>query len=268
MTFEVKNGCYRYPGTERQVLQNICLHVESGKVLSILGSNGVGKTTLLRCMMGMLKWNSGESLLDGAPLRQIPERELWQKIAYVPQAKTSVFSYTAKEMVTLGRSAHLKMFELPSAEDEKLALSCMESIGILGLKDKQCNEMSGGELQMVLIARAMTSNPAMLILDEPESNLDFKNQLTVLNCIQELSHQRGISAVINTHYPDHALQIADDALILNRDGTCVYGKSTEVISEENLNRAFSVRVCIRSVEVENEAFHCVIPISSRSAAAQ
>lgn len=265
MTFEVKNGCYRYPGTERQILKDVCLRVESGKVLSVLGSNGVGKTTLLRCMMGMLKWNSGESLLDGTPLAQIPERELWQKIAYVPQAKSSVFSYTAKEMVTLGRSSHLKMFELPSAKDEMLALSCMESIGILGLKDKQCNEMSGGELQMVLIARAITSNPSMLVLDEPESNLDFKNQLTVLNCIQELARQRGISAIINTHYPDHALQIADDALILNRDGTCMYGKSTEVISEENLNRAFSVRVCIRSVEVENEAFHCVIPVGSKQA---
>lgn len=265
MTFEVKNGCYRYPGTERQILKDVCLRVESGKVLSVLGSNGVGKTTLLRCMMGMLKWNSGESLLDGTPLAQIPERELWQKIAYVPQAKSSVFSYTAKEMVTLGRSSHLKMFELPSAKDEKLALACMESIGILGLKDKQCNEMSGGELQMVLIARAITSNPSMLVLDEPESNLDFKNQLTVLNCIQELAHQRGISAIINTHYPDHALQIADDALILNRDGTCMYGKCTEVISEENLNRAFSVRVCIRSVEVENEAFHCVIPVGPKQA---
>ena len=117
-------------------------------------------------MMGMLQWNSGESLLNGTPLRQIPERELWQKIAYVPQAKTSVFSYTAKEMVTLGRSAHLKMFELPGAEDEKLALACMESIGILDLKDKQCNEMSGGELQMVLIARAMTSNPAMRLREK------------------------------------------------------------------------------------------------------
>lgn len=261
MTFEVKNGCFRYPRTRQQVLKDISFRLEEGRVLSILGSNGVGKTTLLRCMMGLLKWESGESLLDGNPLTQIPERELWRSVAYVPQAKSSVFSYTAKEMVTLGRSAHLGTFEQPSVKDIEFALSCMESVGILGLKDKRCNEMSGGELQMVLIARALTAQPAVLVLDEPESNLDFKNQLTVLNCIKSLSQQRGISVIINTHYPDHALQIADEALLLNRDGTCAYGSSQEVISEENLRRAFSVQVCIRNVSVENEVYRCVIPVS-------
>lgn len=260
MTFEVKNGCFCYPHTKQQVLHNICLRVESGQVLSVLGSNGVGKTTLLRCMMGLLKWDSGETLLDGTALSQIPGRQLWQKIAYVPQAKSSVFSYTAKEMVTLGRSAHLGMFEQPGAKDHELAISCMESVGILHLMDKRCNEMSGGELQMVLISRALTANPAMLVLDEPESNLDFKNQLTVLNCIKNLSRERGISVVVNTHYPDHALQIADKALILNRDGTCTYGGSGSVISEENLHRAFSVQVRIRDVEVDHRGYRCVIPV--------
>ncbi|HWP50934.1 MAG TPA: ABC transporter ATP-binding protein [Clostridia bacterium] len=260
MTFEVQDGCFCYPRSRQQVLRNICLRIESGRVLSVLGSNGVGKTTLLRCMMGLLKWGSGVTLLDGIPLCQIPSRQLWQKIAYVPQAKSSVFSYTAKEMVTLGRSAHLSLFEQPGAKDHGLALSCMESVGILHLKDKKCNEMSGGELQMVLISRALTADPAMLVLDEPESNLDFRNQLTVLNCIKNLSRERGISVVINTHYPDHALQIADEALILNRDGSSIYGSSGAVINEKNLHRAFSVQVRIRSVEVDNQDYRCVIPV--------
>ncbi len=267
MTFEVRNGCFRYPYTEQQVLQNICLRVGTGTVLGILGPNGVGKTTLLRCMMGLLKWESGESLLDGKPLHQIPGKEIWQKIAYVPQAKNSVFSYTAKEMVTLGRSAHLKMFEQPSAKDIELALACMESVGIMSLKDKQCNEMSGGELQMVLIARALTADPSILVLDEPESNLDFKNQLTILDCIKNLSREHDISAIINTHYPDHALQVADEALILNRDGTSVYGRSNDVINEKNLHRAFSVHVCIRDVDVEKQVYRCVIPVSVDTAEA-
>lgn len=260
MIFEVHNGCFGYPHTGQQVLRNICLRVESGQVLSILGSNGVGKTTLLRCMMGLLKWDSGETRLDHIPLNQISSRQLWQKIAYVPQAKSSVFSYTAKEMVTLGRSSHLSMFEQPGTKDHEIALSCMESVGIINLKDKRCNEMSGGELQMVLIARALTGNPSLLVLDEPESNLDFKNQLTVLNCIKNLSRQRSISVVVNTHYPDHALQIADEALILNRDGTCIYGGSNTVINEESLHRAFSVQVRIRSVEVDHQDYQCVIPV--------
>lgn len=261
MTFEVKSGCYHYPHTERQILRNICLHVGTGTVLSILGSNGVGKTTLLRCMMGLLKWDSGESFLEEQPLRKLNHAEIWRKIAYVPQAKSSVFSYSAKEMVLLGRSAHLKMFAQPSAADETLALACMESIGILHLKDKQCSEMSGGELQMVLIARALTAEPSMLILDEPESNLDFKNQLIVLDCVRKLSREHGISAVINTHYPDHALQISDNALLLNLDGTCAYGKSENVINEINLRQAFSVNVCIRNVEAESKVYRCVIPMS-------
>ncbi len=266
MIFEVKNGCFHYPRTDYQVLRNISLCLGSGRVLSILGANGAGKTTLLRCMMGLLKWDRGESLLDGIPLRNIPGRELWQKIAYVPQAKNSVFSYTAKEMVTLGRSAHLKMFEQPGAKDQELALSCMESVGIAHLKDKKCNEMSGGELQMVLIARALTAAPSMLVLDEPESNLDFNNQLTVLNCIKDLSCQRGISVIINTHYPDHALQIADEALLLNRDGSCEYGSSSDVITEKNLHRTFSVRVCIRDIDVETQIYRCVIPVSQNKQA--
>lgn len=264
MIFEVKNGCFRYPHTEQRVLQNISLRIGSGKILSILGANGVGKTTLLRCMMGLLKWDSGESLLDGIPLHQIPGRKVWQKIAYVPQAKNSVFSHTAQEMVTLGRSAHLKMFEQPGAKDRELALSCMEAVGILHLKDKKCNEMSGGELQMVLIARALTASPSMLILDEPESNLDFKNQLTVLNCIKNLSCQRGISVVINTHYPDHALQIADEALLLNQNGTCAYGNSSDVITEKNLHQTFAVQVCIRDVDVQTQIYRCVIPVSTNN----
>ncbi len=260
MIFEVQNGFFAYPHTRQQVLSNICLRVKSGQVLSILGSNGVGKTTLLRCMMGLLKWDSGKTLIDDIPLIEIPSRQLWQKIAYVPQAKSSVFSYTAKEMVMLGRSAHLSMFEQPGSKEDEIALSCMESVGIFHLKDKRCNEMSGGELQMVLIARALTGNPSLLVLDEPESNLDFKNQLTVLSCIKNLSRERGISVVVNTHYPDHALQIADEALILNRDGTCAYGKSDSVINEENLHNAFSVQVRIRNVEVEHQNYPCVIPV--------
>ncbi len=260
MIFEVLNGCFCYPHTGQRILQNICLRVESGQVLSILGPNGVGKTTLLRCMMGLLRWESGQTLLDGVALHQIPSRRLWQQIAYVPQAKGSVFSYTAREMVTLGRSAYLGLFEQPGAKDHEMALSCMASVGILHLQDKRCSEMSGGELQMVLIARALTGNPSLLVLDEPESNLDFKNQLTVLNCIKSLSRERGISVVVNTHYPDHALQIADEALILNRDGTCAYGSSDAVINEENLHRAFSVQVRIRHVEVDQLDYRCVIPV--------
>ena len=243
MNFEVKNGCFGYK--KKQILNDISISVNDGEVMSVLGSNGVGKTTLIKCMIGLLKWKSGCSELDGTNISQLRHRELWQKIAYVPQAKGSAFSYSAIDMVTLGRSAHLGTFSQP---------------GITYLHDKLCNEMSGGELQMVLIARALTIDPCMLVLDEPESNLDFKNQLIILDTIKNLSEKRGISAIVNTHYPEHALKISDKALILNRDGTSEYGAAEEVINEENMRRSFSVQVYIDNFEYEGVRHKSVVPL--------
>ncbi|MBR3772392.1 MAG: ABC transporter ATP-binding protein, partial [Clostridium sp.] len=152
MTFEVKHGCFGY--NQKMILNDISFCIERGEVLSILGSNGVGKTTLLKCMMGFLHWNTGDTLIDGISIKDIKQKDLWKKIAYVPQAKGSAFGYTALDMVILGRSAHIGTFHQPKKEDVDIALQAMKDVGILYLKDKLCTQMSGGELQMVLIARA------------------------------------------------------------------------------------------------------------------
>lgn len=143
-----------------QILENISFSVESGEVLEILGPNGVGKTTLLRCMMGLLPWISGQSTLDGKSLREIPVKQLWSRISYVPQAKGLSFSYSALEMVLLGRSAHLRTLKQPQKDDFAIAEQAMQEVGIAHLKDKLCSKMSGGELQMLLIARALTTQGA------------------------------------------------------------------------------------------------------------
>ena len=140
MNFEVKNGCFGYK--KKQILNDISFSVNDGEVMSVLGSNGVGKTTLIKCMIGLLKWKSGCSELDGTNISQLRHRELWQKIAYVPQAKGSAFSYSAIDMVTLGRSAHLGTFSQPGKEDRAAAERAMEDMGITYLHDKLCNEMS------------------------------------------------------------------------------------------------------------------------------
>ena len=259
MIFEVKDGCFGY--NKRQILNNISFSVNSGEVMSVLGSNGVGKTTLLKCMMGFLKWNKGGSFLDGEAINKIPAKDLWKKIAYVPQAKGAPFAYSALDMVVLGRSAHINTFKQPSKEDMDIALKAMEEVGISHLKDKLCTQMSGGELQMVLIARALTVNPSMLVLDEPESNLDFKNQLIILETIKRLSKERNILAIVNTHYPTHALQIADKSLMLNRDGSSFYGKASEVINEKNMRSSFNVHVHINEFTLDGNIYKSVVPIS-------
>ena len=125
---------------------------------------------------------------------------------------------------------------------------------------KLFNEMSGGELQMVLIARALTIDPELLVLDERESNLDFKNRLIIIDTIRSLSENRGISAVVNTHYPEHALKISDKALVLNRDGTSIFGNAADVMNEENIKKCFSVRVYINSFSFEEQKYQSVVPL--------
>ena len=173
MIFSVKNGQFGYG--EKKILQDVSFSLNESEVLTVLGPNGVGKTTLLKCMMGLLSWENGETLIDGKPMRLMKTSEIWQKIAYVPQSKGIALSYTALEMVLMGRSARLGLFSQPTKEDYLATEEALEQVGITRLAKKQCSCMSGGELQMVLIARALCSKPEMLVLDEPESNLDFKN---------------------------------------------------------------------------------------------
>ncbi len=258
MKLEVKNGNFSYGS--RKILDDVNFEVSSGEILCVLGSNGVGKTTLLKCMMGLQNWHSGESLIDGQNIKSMNIKEFWQKIAYVPQAKNSVFSFSALDMVTMGRSAHLGMFAQPKKEDEEIALKAMEDCGITWLKNKLCTQMSGGELQMVLIARALTVNPQMLVLDEPESNLDFKNQLIILNLIKKLAVEKNISAIVNTHFPAHAMQIGTKALILDKNDKSLFGPTESVINEENMRKTFSVQVHINEFDFESHHYKSVTPL--------
>lgn len=258
MTFQVKHGSYSY-GKET-ILNDVNFSVSSGEILCVLGSNGVGKTTLLKCMMGLLRWKNGASFLDEKNISEIPEKEFWKKISYVPQAKNSTFSFSALDMVVMGRSTRLGAFEMPTKEDEAAALRAMDVCGILFLKDKLCNKMSGGELQMVLIARALASNPEMLVFDEPESNLDFKNQLVILNLIEKLAGEKKIATIVNTHFPSHAMKIAHHALILNRNEKIIFGKCNTVISEENMRKAFKVQACINEFYFQGKRYRSVYPL--------
>ena len=232
MILQVQNGCFGYPG-QPVILENIDLTLEEGHILAILGPNGIGKTTLLKCMIGLLPWHSGKTLLYGKDIHTLKPKEVWSTISYIPQSHGFAFSYTGLEMVLLGRSAHLGMFQQPGKEELEMAEAMMERVGISHLANKDCNRMSGGELQMVLIARALINDPKLIILDEPETGLDFHNQILVLNMVERLAHEEGISAIMNTHYPTNAMSVADEALMLNRKGEFFYGPAAEILNEEN-----------------------------------
>ena len=254
----IENGSFAYKSGP-QILKDINIEVGPGEILAVLGPNGAGKTTLLRCMMDMLHWQNGRSLLDGEDIRNIPASKLWRRMAYVPQARSAAVSYTAFQTVLLGRSSRIGAFSAPSAEDMKVAERVMERLGISHLADKPCYAISGGELQMVLIARAMAAEPEILVLDEPESNLDFKNQLIVLDAMTALAAE-GVACIFNTHYPAHALQRAGKALMLSKDGESIFGDTTAVVTEENIRRAFGVDALIGEVETPHNIMKNVVAV--------
>lgn len=260
MKFEVKDGCFSYL-KENIVLENVSFAVEEGQVVSILGPNGGGKTTLLKCMLGFLKFASGSVMCDGIRQTDMKQNEFWQKVAYVPQAHTQTFPYLVKETVLLGRSPYLNMFQIPSKHDHEIAEDAMKRAGILHLADKSCAEISGGELQLVLIARALASRPEILVMDEPETGLDFRNQLLVLNMIKKLSKEEHLSVIFNTHYPEHALEVSDHTLLLKKNGRSMFGETKEILNEKNMCDAFGVNIKIVEEDIDGRMHSTILPVS-------
>ncbi len=221
MTLEVKNICFAYHtkavGTKNQlgprVLDNVSFTLQEGEMVAFLGKNGAGKTTLLRIILGFLPQISGEVLLDGKSVRAMSLKDRAKTIAYIPQFSQSAFAYTVKEEVLMGRSPYISNFSRPSKDDEKLAEQIMEELGILNLQARPTNEISGGEKQLVLIARALMQNAKLLILDEPTSFLDYSNQLLVLEKAMELT-KRGYCCLYSTHNPDLALCYSNRVLAM------------------------------------------------------
>ncbi len=244
MILRVENGCFAYRGGA-EVLRNVSLEAASGELVAVLGPNGSGKTTLLRCLLGQLKWTSGRSMItEGDPKR----------ISYVPQARGVVSPLSVEDMILIGRTGHMDLFGTPSKRDRAIARQTAERLGIASLLNCRCTEISGGELQMVLIARSLAAEPQLIILDEPESNLDFRNQLITLDTLTALK-ESGICCLFNTHYPEHALTRADRTLLLPKNGTPLFGLTAEVLTEENIAAVFDVDAYIG----EAGGIKCILP---------
>ncbi len=259
MSIEVNAGTFSYQ-KGGPLLEDVSFSAEAGETLAILGPNGVGKTTLIRCLLGFQPWQSGETLIDGRPLAAYRGSALWRRVAYVPQARQPAFSYRAEDMVLLGRSPYLGDFSQPGRRDREIALAAMELAGITRLVGKDCGHLSGGELQLVLIARALAAEPAYLILDEPESGLDFRNQLVVLDLIERLCKEKNLTVILNTHYPDHALRVADKALLLYGGGIYQFGRTERILTEEHLRALFGVDIAVWRDTVNEKAYNAVIPL--------
>lgn len=256
MTLSVQNASFAYK-RHNNVFEDVSFEVKAGEILAVLGANGAGKTTLLKCIMGFLRFRSGGAFLDGDRICDMKAERLWRLIAYVPQARGVYSSLDVRNMILLGTASRIGVFSSPGELENTLVDRIAERLGITHLLSKKCSEISGGELQMVLVSRALAAEPSVLILDEPESNLDFANQLIVLDTISSLARD-GMCCIFNTHYPDHALSRADKALLLSAGGA-MFGSAGDVVTVENIRRAFGVNAVIGEIRDGGRTYKSVIP---------
>ncbi|GEM87962.1 ABC transporter ATP-binding protein [Meiothermus granaticius] len=223
----------------RAVLRSINLRLESGQVAVLLGPNGSGKTTLIRTLLGHLPPLWGQVWLGRQPLREWSRVALARTLAYVPQAHQGLFAFTVEEVVLMGRTAHLGVFALPSQADRRIAQAALEQMGIPHLAEKPYTEVSGGERQLALLARALAQEAQVLVLDEPTSNLDFGNQLRVLAQLEALRDQ-GKAVFLSTHQPEHARRVADQVLLVGEGSVLGQGSPQTWLTPENLGRLYRV----------------------------
>ena len=228
MILEVQNGCFGYP-KQPVILENINLRLEEGHILATLGPNGIGKTTLLKCMIGLLPWHSGKTLFYGKDIHTLKPKDVWSTISYIPQSRGFAFSYTGLEMVLLGRSAHLGTFQQPGKEEIEMAEAMMERVGITRLANKDCNRMSGGELQMVLIARALINEPKLIILDEPTVGLDPAQVIEIRKLIRELG--RAHTVILSSHILSEVQAVCQQILILSKGHLAAAGSLEELTAD-------------------------------------
>lgn len=220
-----------YPG--HVVGEGLSLALGAGEVLALLGPNGGGKTTLLKTLLGLLRPLAGRVWLDGRPLHEWPLPERARRVAYVPQGQAGTFGYSARQMVLMGRTAHLGLLARPTPADEDIASSVLQRLGIAHLAERSVHDMSGGERQLVLIARALAQQPRAILLDEPTASLDFGNQGMVIAAIRGLADQ-GLAVMFTTHDPNQALRCADRAMLIRGGRVLAAGPAAEVIDEARL----------------------------------
>ncbi|MGI5089526.1 ABC transporter ATP-binding protein [Treponema vincentii] len=242
------------------ILKDVSLTLRQGEIVCILGPNGIGKTTVFRSVLGFLKLLDGEVLLDGVPRDRIRARDFAKCVGYVPQSHEPPFPYSVPDVVVMGRAAHLRPFEAPGFEEYRIADQVLNMLEISYLREKTYTQISGGERQMVLIARALAQNSSLLVMDEPTANLDFGNQIHVLQSIKKLTAS-GLGVLMTTHNPDHAFLCCHRVILLTKDKQVLEGTVDEIVTEENLRKAYGVEVRITTTVTEaGEKIRSCVPL--------
>jgi iron complex transport system ATP-binding protein len=227
--------------SDRVVGHGLNVALAQGEVLALLGPNGGGKTTLLKTLLGILAPKAGEVAIGARSLASISVRERARLIAYVPQVHTPTFAFTVESVVLMGRTAHGNLFSAPSAHDRAVAARTLDQLGIAHLAGRPYTMISGGERQLVLLARALAQEPRFVVLDEPTASLDFGNQGKVMREIRALA-TAGHGVLFTTHDPNHALRAADRAYLLRAGERIAEGAVGSVLTRAQLEALYGAAV--------------------------
>lgn len=242
MILDVRGAGFCY-NNKRTIFSDISFTLGEQEVLCILGPNGIGKSTLIRCLANLNPLCAGSIRLRDRDVLTMNSSDVAKIVGYVPQAHDIVFPFTVREFVLMGRAPHLKLFSSPGKSDYAKADEAIDLVGIQKISDKPVNEISGGEYQLAMIARALAQEPDVLLLDEPTSHLDFGNQIRVLEIIDKLA-QEGLSVIMSSHFPDHAFLTSNNVAIMQHGSFMAYGLAEDVVTEENLKQTYGVDVSI------------------------
>ncbi len=244
MSIEVKDLCFSYG--EREVLHGVSFKAEQGEFLSILGPNGVGKSTLFRCVLGLLRDYTGSITVEGRDAKSMSIREAAKLVAYIPQSSHPAFNYSVRDIVLMGTTSGLGTFSTPKKEDVRRVEEALEKIGISHLAERCFHRISGGERQLALIARALVQRAPVLMLDEPTASLDFGNQLLVLTQARELARE-GYTVIQTTHNPEQSYMFSDRILALRGGEVLTEGRPKDVLTSDMMRQLYGVEVEVSSL---------------------
>jgi iron complex transport system ATP-binding protein len=238
---------YRYPGTVHPVMQGFNLDIEQGTVTAILGPNGAGKTTMLHLALGWLRPQAGHVLLDGKFLSEYGRRHVGQSIGLVPQNEHVAFEYSLLEYVLLGRAPYLQPLAMPTEDDYRIAYEALQEVGMADLQNRSVLSLSGGEIQLVMVARALTQQPRLMLLDEPTSHLDLSNKGRLVHLLQRLA-SNGVTIIFTTHEPDIASNLASHLVLMQKGQILQTGPIDEVLTSEALSRLYQIPLKVEQVD--------------------
>jgi len=248
---DVDDLAFGFPG--KRIGEGVSLHVAPGTTLAVLGGNGAGKTTLLRTLLGLLPPLAGRVRIDGEDVGSMPPAARARHVAYVPQQHAPPFAFTVEDVVVMGRVARAPAFARPGPADRAAARDALARLGIASLAARAVTELSGGERQLVLVARALAQDTPLIVLDEPTASLDYGNRARVLRELDRL-RSAGLGIVFSTHEPDHALVHADRALLLAGGAPLACGDAAATLTAENVSRLYGLRVELVTVDATRRIF--------------